>query len=517
MIDIMDYLKAGYPVIWMQEKDEEYAITQLKEIAQNGKTNASGPLHLNVWSCTDGMKEYDFQTKSFKKGKDALKDPIQAMESIKTGGKNESINVFLNLHPYMEQSQVQQLIKDLLPYGKHEERHIVIVSPEVKIPSTLEKDIALISYELPKKDALRAVLQNLLEANNFSPIEEESRILDAATGLTLAEAENAFSLALVKHKGFPPEAIQTVQELKTQYIGKDGMLTYIQPKITMDDIAGLDELKKWLTSRAKAMTVEAREYGLPLPKGMLLAGVPGSGKSYTAKAVSAAWKLPLLQFDLSQVFGSLVGESEQKMRAALQTAEAISPCILWIDEIEKALAGVGGNNDSGVTSRVFGQFLTWMQEKSSMVFVIATANNVNALPPEFLRKGRFDEFFWVDLPNETERKAIFNLHIQKVNRVPSNYPTEQLATHTTGFSGAEIEEVVKSALFKSFEENRELETKDLLKSIKDITPLSVTMKEQIEGIRAWAKDRARNASWDDESKKVDLTKIQTRSERTIHM
>lgn len=516
MLEVVDYLKAGYPIIWMQEKDEVSAINKLKKIASNGKTKKSGSLKFNVWSCTEGIKIYNHNEEKVTVQANT-KDPIQALEWLISKGVDSSLNVFLNMHPYMEQSQVQQLLKDSIPLGKNLERHIIIVSTEIKIPSTLEKDIALISYNLPTKEELEVVLDDLIRLNSFEQVKDKSRILDAALGLTLSEAENAFSMAVVKHKEFSEDAIQTVQQLKTQYIGKDGILTYIPPKISMDDIAGLEVLKEWLYSREQAMSIEARDYGLPIPKGILLAGVPGSGKSLSAKAVSAAWQLPLLQFDISQVFGSLVGESEQKMKTALSTAEAVSPCILWLDEIEKAFSGMNGNSDSGVTSRVFGQFLTWMQEKSKMVFVIATANNVESLPPEFLRKGRFDEFFWVDLPTNYERKKIFELHIKKIKRNPDNFDIDLLAKETLGFSGAEIEEIVKSSLFSSFEDKRELEMKDLVRSLNSITPLSITMKERIEGIREWAKDRARNASNVEPTDEVELANVKARSDRIIHI
>ena len=295
-------------------------------------------------------------------------------------------------------------------------------------------------------------------------------------------------------------------------LGANGILTYIPPTLSMSDIGGLENLKEWLDIRKSALfNEEATKFGLASPKGVLIAGAPGTGKSLSAKAVGSSWELPLLHFDISQVFGGLVGQSEKQMKDTLKIVESIAPCILWLDEVEKAFANVGGAGDSGATTRVFGQFLTWMQEKKATVFVVATANDIQSLPAPFIRKGRFDEFFFVDLPNEVERKAILELHLKKRNRKPTDFNMSELVKESNGFVGAELEEVINTALYNAFFEKRELKQEDLLKAIKDTTPVSVTMKEEIEGLRKWSQDRARNASKDDSE--VSLDKIQTRSER----
>nr|WP_239582826.1 AAA family ATPase [Bacillus tianshenii] len=274
------------------------------------------------------------------------------------------------------------------------------------------------------------------------------------------------------------------------------MLEYYHPNESLSNIGGLDNLKDWIEERGNAYSQEAREYGLNLPKGVLLLGVPGCGKSLTAKAISRSWNFPLLRFDLGKVFGGLVGESERNIREALDVAKAISPCILWIDEIEKGLSGVqsSGSSDGGTTSRVFGTFLTWMQEKKEPVFVIATANNIGLMPPELLRKGRFDEIFFVDLPTVEERMNIYEIHINNKGRNPREFDLEQIATKSFGFSGAEIEEVLNESLFRAFNQGRDVTTEDILYSIGQICPLSKTMSETITGLRKWASARARLAS-----------------------
>ncbi|OYT75045.1 MAG: ATPase, partial [Armatimonadetes bacterium JP3_11] len=259
---------------------------------------------------------------------------------------------------------------------------------------------------------------------------------------------------------------------------------------------GLDLLKEWLRKRRASLSREAREFGLPAPKGVLLLGVQGTGKSLSAKAIANLWGLPMLRLDVGRVFGSLVGASEANMRAAIRTAEAVAPCILWIDELEKGFAGVQGSgvSDSGTTARVFATFLTWMQDKRAPVFVVATANDVSQLPPELLRKGRFDEIFFIDLPTLPEREQIFAIHLRKRKRDPAQYDLKTLARATEGFSGAEIEQVVIAGLFTAFDAGRELTTEDMLDEVRHTVPLSVMMREEIEELRTWAQLRTRPAS-----------------------
>jgi SpoVK/Ycf46/Vps4 family AAA+-type ATPase len=286
-----------------------------------------------------------------------------------------------------------------------------------------------------------------------------------------------------------------ILEEKKRVIRKSGILEYHDAQQNLSDVGGLEHLKEWIRKRSVAFSEQARSFGLPPPKGVLLLGVQGCGKSLSAKAISQVWNLPLLRLDMGRIFSSLVGSSEENMRRAISTAESVAPAILWIDEIEKAFAGTrGGDSDAGTSSRVFGTFLTWLQEKSAPVFVIATANNIATLPPELLRKGRLDEIFFVDLPTPEERKEIFRIHLRQRRRAPEAVDLDALAAASEGFSGSEIEQAVVAALYDAFDHGRDLTTDDLLKATTASIPLSKTMKEEIDRLRRWAGDRARNAS-----------------------
>jgi SpoVK/Ycf46/Vps4 family AAA+-type ATPase len=303
-----------------------------------------------------------------------------------------------------------------------------------------------------------------------------------------------------------------VHEEKRQNVRKSGLLEFVDGGVALRDLGGLENLKRWLAKRDGSWLAEAAAYGLSAPRGVLITGVPGCGKSLTAKAVAAAWGLPLLRFDVGRVFSGLVGSSEQNMRTAIRTAEAISPCVLWIDEIEKGFSTAAGGGDSGTSARVFGSFLTWMQEKTNSVFVIATANDIERLPPELLRKGRFDEVFFVDLPTRTERVSIWRVHVIKRLRnpavtgglIPDDTLFTELAGMSEGYSGAEIEQAVVGGLFDAFAERRPLRKDDLVRALMAMVPLSVTQAERIGAVRAWADTRAVAATaaedWDLESR-----------------
>jgi SpoVK/Ycf46/Vps4 family AAA+-type ATPase len=333
--------------------------------------------------------------------------------------------------------------------------------------------------------------------------ESKEKLVKASLGLTRSEAENAFARVIVIDKKLNADDIDSILDEKKQAIRKSRFLEYYESKEEFSNVGGLDSLKEWLTKRGAAFTQKATEFGLPQPKGILLIGVQGCGKSLTAKSVASLWKLPLLRLDIGAVFSGIVGSSEENMRRAIKAAENLAPIILWIDEVEKGLSGVQSStfSDAGTSARVFSTFLTWLQEKTAPVFVIATANNIQLLPPELLRKGRFDEIFFVDLPSQEERKQIFDIHIRKKKRDPKNFDLEVLARESEGYSGAEIEQAVISALYDAFLENRDINTQDIVKNTKVSIPLSITMREAIDQIRNWAKNRARCAS----SVQKDLT------------
>jgi SpoVK/Ycf46/Vps4 family AAA+-type ATPase len=481
---IQEYLKAGYPALWMKSWEEERVIKELVWIAKEQG------LGLKSWTITKGWIDQETHEQQ------EMMDPISALECVQSG-EDLYLYVFLNFHFYVENPEVIQRIKDLIPVAKQKGRQLIFVSCKLNLPAEIEKEITVIDFDLPTEDDLDDVLEGVLKSVDMGvEIMDRKKLVESALGLTCAEAENAFALALVKHKELNDMAVQSVQQEKANIIKKTGILEYIAPTFHLDDIGGLGLLKTWLNQRKRSFSEEAKAFGLPAPRGILLVGVPGAGKSLTAKAVSASWGLPLLRFDMGQVFGSLLGQSEEQMRKALKTAETISPCILWMDELDKGLAGMSssGATDSGVSARVFGYFLTWLQEKKKPVFVFATANNISSLPPELLRKGRFDELFWTDLPQPKEREEIFAIHLQKRNRNPKDFDIAALSKASEGYGGSEIEEAIISGLYNAFSQNREITSLDILMALDESQPLSVTMKEQIEKIRDWAKNRARSAS-----------------------
>jgi SpoVK/Ycf46/Vps4 family AAA+-type ATPase len=310
---------------------------------------------------------------------------------------------------------------------------------------------------------------------------------------------------MIKHPMLLPEAIS---QQKRDIIRKSGLLDWIDDKIDMNDVGGLEALKHWLDKRREAFSQEAVDYGLPSnPKGILLVGIQGAGKSLFAKAISSFWNFPLLRLDMGKVFSGLVGSSEQNMRQVFKIAESVAPCILWCDEIDKGMSGSKGSSisDSGTTSRVLGSWLTWMQDRKAPVFVVATANDVSNLPPELLRKGRFDEIFFVDLPKFQERKKIFKIHLEKRSRNPYDFKLDTLAELTETFTGAEIEAAIEASLYEAFsDKKRDITNEDIIISIQNLVPISKLMKEEISALRKWANERARNASTIDiSSGKID--------------
>ena len=399
-------------------------------------------------------------------------------------------------------------------------KNVIFLASELLIPETMQKEITILDMPLPTLSEIKAKFDKMITQNtqiDTSGLDEEGKekLCKAAMGLTLQEAENAFALAMVNDGKVDVSDLDIILSEKMQVIKKTGILEFINTDIKISDVGGLENLKSWLNKRNNSWSESAKKYCLPAPKGVLITGVPGCGKSLTAKAMSAAWQLPLLKLDFGKIFSGIVGSSEENMRKAIKTAEAVAPSILWVDEIEKSLSGLNSNGDSGTSSRIFGTFLTWMQEKTAPVFVIATANNINSLPAELLRKGRFDEIFFVDLPTQREREEIFKLHLSKrlkdkdvASKIEINSDLyKQLAQMTEGFVGAEIEQVVISALYEAFFNKRPLEFSDLANTIKNVVPLSVTQKEQILAIRQWANIRAVAAT-----KKDDMVEYSSKAD-----
>ncbi|MDP1919641.1 MAG: AAA family ATPase, partial [Myxococcales bacterium] len=325
--------------------------------------------------------------------------------------------------------------------------------------------------------------------------EQADALVSAAHGLTIAEAENAFAKAIATDNRLDSSDVKMLLDEKSQVVRKSGLLEYHATDQSLSDIGGLTSLKRWLNRRQGAFSEDARAFGLPEPKGVLLLGVQGCGKSLTAKCIASSWRLPLVRLDMGRIYSGIIGSSEENLRRAIRVVESLAPVVLWVDEIEKGLAGAGGGgNDTGVSARVFGTLLTWLQEKTAPVFVVATANRIDSLPPELLRKGRFDEIFFIDLPTPEERKEIFSLQLVRRGRNPAEFPLDELATSTEQFSGAEIEQAVVSGMYEAFADRVALEPRHLDIAIKDTLPLAVTMAEDIERLRHWARRRTRPAS-----------------------
>ncbi|MBP9478822.1 MAG: AAA family ATPase [Sebaldella sp.] len=514
-------LKARFPFLYVNSWEEERIINTVKVIAKD-KELIKTVRNVFTWTLTDGLiLEESNSDSSGKSPTSEEKDPRKFLDFVENY-EEPAIFIAKDFHVLFggdrrgtaDHMSIRKL-RDLAPKLKtsSKPKNLIFVSPTLVLPIELQKDTTIVEFDLPTVDDIKKVLLNLTKANSQNPNiqinlndEEIDQLARAAQGLTINEAENAFARALVKDGIMDINDLEVITEEKQQIIKKNGVLELVNNNLNLSEVGGLSNLKKWLSKREKAWLNPSKEYNLPYPKGVLITGVPGCGKSLIAKAISASWKASLLKFDIGRTFSSLVGSSEENMREAIKTAEAVSPCILWIDEIEKGFSGLNNSGDSGTSSRVFGNFLTWLQEKEGPVFVVATANNINQLPPELMRKGRFDEIFFVDLPTLNERKEIFTLHIKK--RIKSEIQSEdfvindetitKLSELTEGFTGAEVEQVVIESLFEAYSESRKVKMDDFVKAIKFTVPLSVTQSETIKSLREWANLRAVNATPKDE-------------------
>jgi ATP-dependent 26S proteasome regulatory subunit len=485
-------VRARYPLLYLVSWEEQRLDTILERLApRHGKSFYS-------WSITRGLRP--LREGRFGSSIEGTKDPADVLQAIQKLPESALV-VLKDFHPFLNDPIVVRSLRELGQSLKATRSTLILLSPTLQIPIELEKDLSVLDVPLPTAEDLMHLLTEIAEvlaaggktAVNLSKPQAE-QIVKAALGLTLSEAENAFAKAVAVHNSLDGSDVQLVLEEKKQVIRKSGLLEYQGAQEKLSHVGGLDNLKLWLGRRAVAFREDARRYGLPEPKGLLLLGVQGCGKSLTAKGVAAQWSLPLLRLDIGKIFSGLVGSSEENLRKAIRVAESVAPVVLWIDEIEKGLSGMSGLTDSGVTARIFGALLTWLQEKTAPVFVIATANRIESLPPELLRKGRFDEIFFVDLPSKDERKEIFEIHLMRRGRDPMNFDLPTLVDFSEGFSGSEIEQSIVEGLYDAFGEGKELATLHLVKAIRETLPLSTTMKEEMERLREWARTRTRPAS-----------------------
>jgi len=455
-----------------------------------------------MWNRIDGVRKWNDNTREFEEENSDIRQSSQALEYFTEELGENSILLLEDFHPDIQEHEVGNIRRlRNIALANFNNKTLILSQPFPYLPKELEKEVEVIEIEYPNFADLVAIYKKVYrEFNNIQNSNDvpkpDDDLIEAALGLTIMEAERAFAKAYVEDGELTSAQIPLIIKEKEKIIKKSGYLEYYHPSESLKDIGGLDNLKDWLKKRGRGFDKAAKDFGLEPPRGILLLGIPGTGKSLTAKAIGSEWQFPLLRLDMGKIFGGIVGESEQNIRSALQIAEAIAPSILWIDEIEKGMSGVAssGSTDGGTTARVLGTFLTWMQEKTKPVFVVATANNISQLPPELLRKGRVDEIFFVDLPTKEERKEIIKIHLRKRNRKPEKFDIEKLAEISKGFSGAEIEEAIKEALFQAYEDVSDLTTEYILNAIKKTYPLAKTMSEVIEDMRKWAKSRAVMAS-----------------------
>ena len=480
-------IRARYPIIYVVSWEEKRVEEALRAItkARNKK--------MYQWTVTQGMVLNPLNRD------EATRDPLAALDFVMES-RDQAVFLLKDFHPFLNDTSLVRRLRDLTYALKTSYKTLILLSPVLKLPPELEKEITVVDYALPSLEDLGKLLDSIIESVRANPqvqtqmtTEEREQVLQAALGLTATEAENVFAKSLVERRKFDTDVILSEKE---QIIRKSAILEYYRTSDAFADVGGLDLLKDWMDKRTVAFTEKARDYGLPAPKGILILGVQGCGKSLSSKAIASLWKLPLLRMDVGKIFGGIVGQSEENIRKAIRVAESTAPNIVWIDELEKGFSGTqsSGISDGGTTARVFGTFLAWLQDKTAPCFVVATANDVSALPPELLRKGRFDEIFFVDLPDEPEREEIFNIHLKKRRRDPANFDLKALSKATNGYSGAEIEQAIIAAMYDAFNQDRDILTDDILKAAKQSIPLSETMKEKIDILRFWAETRARPAS-----------------------
>jgi len=495
---VEETIRAKYPALYLLSHEETRVLAELGEVSQCLKQK------LVTWSMASGIRQREPDGK-WKDIDREMTDPMAALEWI-SKQDDATMFVLLEFNEFISEDPLaRRMFREKAEELKTTQKTLVVLSPIREIPDSLEKILTVIDIMTPSRDefherldVLIARLSSKQQSKFVIEMDEDDKaaLVNAALGLTRSEFDQCIGRALVANKALDQRAIKLVAEEKRLIVQKSGLLQFFDSEESMEHVGGLDLLKRWMKRRTKAFGQEARDYGLEPPKGVLMVGIAGCGKSLVAKAVASMWRLPLLRLDMGALFGGLVGQSEENSRKVIKLAETIAPCVIWLDEIEKGMAGLGssGHSDGGTTARVLSTFLTWMAEKKSSTFVVATANDTSQLPPELLRKGRFDEIFAIDIPSEEERGDIVGIHLRKRGRDPENFDLKAIQKVTKDFTGAELEEAVKAGMFAAFSEDREVGTDDILAEIKATVPMAVTMRERIDALREWAQSRARPAS-----------------------
>ena len=471
-------LRACYPLLYIPTTEEERVETAIADCGQR-----LGKRAIYIWDFVEGYQDNPNNENIGKR------NPLQALEFVeKLPDQVGGIFILRDFHRFLEDVSIARKLRNLARRLKSQPKNVVILSPQLQIPTDLAEVLTVVDFPLPTNPEIKTEIQRLLATTGQSL---NPKLLDdlarAAQGLSLERIRRVLTRCLASHSQIEADDVELMLAEKRQSIRQTQILDFYPAIEQINDIGGLDNLKDWLLRRGGAFSERARSYGLPYPRGLLLVGIQGTGKSLTAKAISHHWHLPLLRLDVGRLFGGLVGESESRTRQMISLAEALAPCVLWIDEIDKAFSGVDSRGDGGTSSRVFGTFITWLAEKSSPVFVVATANNIQTLPPEMLRKGRFDEIFFVGLPAQVEREAIFNVHLSHLRpHHLKEYDIKRLAYETPDFSGAEIEQTLIEAMHIGFSQNRDFTTDDILEAASQIIPLARTAQEQIQFLQDWA-------------------------------
>ncbi len=477
-------IKSRTPLIWVSTKEEERLYLILEKTFQKLSIK-----RFASWDCINGLKGVLNEEGKFSN------NPLGVLNWFREqNSETSTVLLVKDFHKYYEDPSICRTIKELSYLLRRTTNNLIFSSHIMPSSEELEDYLTIINLPLPDQSELVNLIKKIaINTNSDLSMNDLNQIASASSGLSESRVKQVAAKALTQRGKVSKEDINDILEEKRQVIARSEILEFFESNANQNDIGGLKVLKIWLEQRFQAFSKEAREYGLPIPKGVLLVGPQGTGKSLTAKSISKTWAMPLLRLDVGRLFSSLVGSSEARTRDAISRAEAMSPCILWIDEIDKGFGG-DARSDGGTSQRVLASLLTWMAEKDSAVFVIATANAINKLPAELLRKGRFDEIFFLDLPNAEERLNILDLHLRK--RRPSyNFPLSTIVDRTNGFSGAELEQAVIEGMHFSFSEKRELVEKDLIKAVSELIPLSRTAKEQIDLLKEWASTgRARPAS-----------------------
>lgn len=488
--DLKKLVLSRVSIVYIVSDEEDRVEAILKELSATFQPRPT----FFIWNPFQGLRGEEGTIEN-------SKDPFEALDQV-IRRTDQAFYLFEGIHTFMKKDPLLgRKMKDVHRALRNRYSTLFIIAPVIIVPEELFRDMVI--YELPMPDAneIERILDHVLRSSPpFSKIAEsltpelKERMIKAALGLSLDQVARAFRSALIGRSSLDPLIVDTIIEEKGQLIKKSGILKLVTDRPSLDEIGGLENLKDWLRKREGVLSQDGKSQGIPLPKGVLITGVSGCGKSLCAKAFASFWGVPLLHLDMARLYDGTVGEPEKALQIALQTAETVAPSVLWIDEIEAGISIQSQKAGGGTQSRVFASFLTWMQEKKAFVFIAATANVIELLPPEVLRKGRFDQIFFVTLPNPQERKSILSIHLKKNGVDPSKMNLNMLAKVTEGFNGAEIEQAVNGAMIDSFHEGRPLTEQDIVIAAGNIVPLSVTMKEEIGRMERWAYHRAIPAS-----------------------